>query len=75
MHYKLYILVILAQVKVVITADQSMRSGRAIDLKYAVDEAVAQCPSVEYVFVYQRTGAEVPMGKKDLLLEQVSRLK
>ena len=60
-----------AQAETVVTADHSVRGGRVIQLKEAVDTAVAQCPSVKRVFVYQRTGADVPMGSKDILLEKV----
>ncbi|KAJ3120505.1 acetyl-CoA synthetase [Nowakowskiella sp. JEL0407] len=51
-----------AKSKVVITADQGKRGGKNIQLKRIADEAVSQCPSVERVIVYQRTGdASVPM--------------
>ncbi|MEQ1667786.1 MAG: acetate--CoA ligase [Sulfuriferula sp.] len=50
-----------AQAKLVITADASMRGGRAIALKTAVDDALAlggtEC--VSRVIVYQRTGQDV----------------
>jgi len=47
--------------KLVITADGQFRGGKAMPLKPAVDEALAQagCESVEKVIVYQRTGGEV----------------
>ena len=61
----------LAQATTVITADQGIRGGKAIELKKMVDEAVAQCPCVKRVFVYQRTGADVPMGPKDIVLDKV----
>ena len=48
-----------AQAKVVITADGQFRRGAAMPLKPAVDEAVAECPSVEHVVVVARTGGEV----------------
>ena len=49
-----------AGAKTVITADESMRGGRAIPLKNTVDEALAEAP-VETVIVLQRTGAKVAM--------------
>ncbi|KAL5008679.1 hypothetical protein ScPMuIL_014260 [Solemya velum] len=58
----------------VITADQGLRGGKTIALKKTVDEAVAKCPSVKQVLVYQRTGAEVPMGKLDSYLEKEMEL-
>ena len=54
-----------------ITTDQAVRGGRVIELKKIVDDAVSTCPSVQHVFMAQRTGADVPMGPKDILLEQV----
>ena len=62
-----------ADAETVITSDQALRGGKAIELKKMVDEAVAQCPNVKRVFVSQRTGAKVPMGKLDISLENVSR--
>lgn len=47
--------------KLVITADGGWRRGKEIRLKPAVDEALAECPSVESVVVYQRTRGEVTM--------------
>ncbi|MBK9169218.1 MAG: acetate--CoA ligase [Bryobacterales bacterium] len=46
---------------VVITADGGWRRGKEVRLKPAVDEAVAECPSVKNVIVYQRTGSDIPM--------------
>ena len=61
----------LAGAEVVITADQGVRGGKTIDLKRTVDEAVSKCSGVKHVFVMSRTGADVPMGKKDIPLEKV----
>ncbi|MGI9307021.1 MAG: acetate--CoA ligase [Gammaproteobacteria bacterium] len=49
-----------AGAKIVITADESMRGGRAIPLKNTVDEALVSAP-VEKVIVLRRTGAAVNM--------------
>src|SRR5258705_5763019 len=46
---------------VVITADGGYRRGKEVKLKPAVDEAVAECPGVRDVIVYQRTGSENAM--------------
>ncbi|KAL8590860.1 Acetyl-coenzyme A synthetase 2-like, mitochondrial [Nucella lapillus] len=59
-----------AHAETVVTADQGIRGGRLIQLKEAVDAAVAQCPGIKRVFVYQRTGADVRMGPKDISLEK-----
>ncbi|MEZ0246579.1 MAG: AMP-binding protein, partial [Methylophilaceae bacterium] len=47
--------------KLVITADGQFRGGKAMPLKPAVDEALAQegCEGVAKVIVYQRTGGDV----------------
>jgi acetyl-CoA synthetase len=46
--------------KLVITADGQFRGGKAMPLKPAVDEALAQsgCDAVHKVIVYQRTGGD-----------------
>jgi acetyl-CoA synthetase len=48
-----------AEAKVVITADGGYRRGTPSALKPAVDEAVAQTPTVEKVLVVRRTGQDV----------------
>ena len=50
-----------AQATLVITADGQNRRGSAMPLKPAVDEAVAETPSVQRVLVVKRTGGEVDM--------------
>jgi acetyl-CoA synthetase len=55
-----------ADAKVVITADGGYRRGKPSALKPTVDEAVAQCPSIEHVLVVRRTGEDVAWGEKDL---------
>ncbi|MEV4620952.1 acetate--CoA ligase [Asanoa sp. NPDC049573] len=55
-----------ASAKVVITADGGYRRGKPSALKPTVDEAVAQCPTIEHVLVVRRTGQEVAWGDKDL---------
>mgnify|MGYP000199126872 FL=1 len=48
-----------AAAKLVITTDGQYRRGQAASLKTAVDEAVANQPSVEHVLVVKRTGIDV----------------
>ena len=48
-----------AQAKLVITADGQNRRGSAMPLKPAVDDAVADAPSVTNVLVVKRTGGDV----------------
>ncbi len=51
-----------AEARVVITADAGWRGGQTIELKAAVDKALADgCPSVQSVIVLRRTGADIPM--------------
>jgi acetyl-CoA synthetase len=55
-----------ASAKVVVTADGGYRRGNPSALKPMVDEAVAQCPTIEHVLVVRRTGQDVAWGEKDL---------
>ncbi|HET9517855.1 MAG TPA: acetate--CoA ligase, partial [Actinoplanes sp.] len=55
-----------ADAKLVITADGGFRRGKPSALKPTVDEAVAQCPSIERVLVVQRTGEDVAWTAKDV---------
>ncbi|MCO1595553.1 acetate--CoA ligase [Micromonospora sp. RHAY321] len=55
-----------ASAKVVITADGGYRRGKPSALKPTVDEAVANCPSIEHVLVVRRTGEDVAWSEKDL---------
>jgi len=61
-----------AEARVVITADGSLRRGRALAMKEVVDEACAQAPSVEHVVVWRRLGRrDVPMRPgRDLFWEE-----
>ena len=49
------------EAQVVITADGGWRRGKEVKLKAAVDQAVADCPTVKDVIVYKRTGSDIPM--------------
>jgi acetyl-CoA synthetase len=51
--------------KLVITADGGYRRGNPSALKPTVDDAVAQCPTIENVLVVRRTGQDVAWGEKD----------
>jgi acetyl-CoA synthetase len=51
-----------AGAKLVITADGGWRGGHAVDLKRAVDKALADgCPTVQHVIVYRRTAGACDM--------------
>jgi acetyl-CoA synthetase len=50
-----------AEAKVVVTANAGYRRGAEVPLKANVDEAVAQCPSVQSVVVFQRTATPCHM--------------
>ncbi|ODV83948.1 hypothetical protein CANARDRAFT_202112 [[Candida] arabinofermentans NRRL YB-2248] len=47
-----------AECKAVITCDEGKRGGKTINTKKIVDEGLKECPSVEKVLVYKRTGNE-----------------
>jgi acetyl-CoA synthetase len=50
-----------AECVAVLTQDSAYRRGSEVKLKATVDEALAQCPSVKKVVVYQRSGCAVTM--------------
>jgi acetyl-CoA synthetase len=51
-----------AGAKLVVTADGGWRAGHALELKRAVDKALADgCPTVQNVIVYRRTGVACDM--------------
>ncbi|WP_294285280.1 acetate--CoA ligase [uncultured Sphingomonas sp.] len=52
--------------RIVVTADEGRRGGKRIKLKACVDEAAARAPSLEKVIVVKATGADVPMGERDV---------
>ena len=45
--------------RLVVTADEGLRGGRAIPLKANVDRALEDCPAVAGCIVVRRTGAEI----------------
>jgi acetyl-CoA synthetase len=47
--------------QVVITTDVSYHAGKVIDLKQKTDVAVADCPSIQKVIVFNRGNVAVPM--------------
>ncbi|MFO1347905.1 MAG: acetate--CoA ligase [Pseudomonadales bacterium] len=48
-----------ADCRVVITADEGMRGGKAIPLKNSVDTALQHCPNVHTVLTVKRTGSDI----------------
>jgi len=50
-----------AESAVVVTADAGYRRGNLVQLKRAVDEALADVPFVRHVVVFKRANIEVPM--------------
>jgi acetyl-CoA synthetase len=50
-----------AEAVALITADGSWRNGKILDLKTAVDAALANAPTIANVLVVRRTGNDIPM--------------
>jgi acetyl-CoA synthetase len=65
------------QAKLVITADGGYRRGAVVPLKRNVDDALAQCPSIQKVIVLRRTGTEVTLqpGRDVWWHEEMSQAK
>ncbi|MFA4850276.1 MAG: acetate--CoA ligase [Methanoregula sp.] len=55
-----------AKAKAVITADISIRRGKAIQLKGIVDEAIVNSPTVEHVVVLRRRDPPVDLHEREL---------
>ena len=55
-----------ADAKVVITADISIRRGKAIQLKAIVDDATLNSPTVEHVIVLRRREPMVDLNETEL---------
>jgi acetyl-CoA synthetase len=53
----------------VLTTNEAVRGGKAIDLKKTVDAAVAECASVKNVFVFQRTETKLKKSRFCLSLK------
>ncbi len=59
--------------RVVITADQGMRGGKAVPLKANADKALESCPNVHSMIVVKRTGGEVSWdASRDVWFDDVA---
>jgi acetyl-CoA synthetase len=60
-----------SEAKALITVDEARRKGKAAQIKPAVDEFLAEVPSIETVVVVRNTGADVPMTEgRDLYYDE-----
>ncbi|CAJ1057607.1 acetyl-coenzyme A synthetase 2-like%2C mitochondrial [Xyrichtys novacula] len=59
-----------AQCKAVVTCNESVQGGQRVPLKQTVDAAVKRCPTVQHVFVSQRTETLAVMGELVVTLEK-----
>ncbi|MBX3244316.1 MAG: acetate--CoA ligase [Acidobacteria bacterium] len=50
------------EIKLIVTADGAYRRGAEITLKGTIDNAVPNCPTVESVIVFKRTGTKINMS-------------
>jgi acetyl-CoA synthetase len=58
-----------AQSKWIFTSDEGRRGGKTLNLKLIVDNAANQCPCIEKVFVFRRTGGRVPQHIRDVWMD------
>src|SRR5262249_42677352 len=57
--------------RVVITTDESPRRGRMQPLKAVLDEALSDCPKVEHVVVWRRTGNSPWRERRDVSWREI----
>ena len=55
-----------------VTADEGRRGDKRVPLKANVDAAAAKAPSLTRVIVVKATGADVPMGTRDVWYHEVA---
>jgi len=62
-----------AEVKVLFTADKSLRRGKQVELKTACDEAAKMAPTIKHIIVKRRTGnGDVPWAEgRDIWWEDI----
>ena len=59
--------------RVVITADEGIRGGKAVPLKSNTDKALESCPNVHSVIVVRRTGGDVQWhAERDVWLHEIA---
>lgn len=59
--------------RALITADEGIRGGKHIPLKQNTDEALKECPDVNTVVVYERTGASIEWQEgRDISYQQLT---
>ena len=63
-----------ADCRIVITADEGLRSGKKVPLKHNVDEALKGCPNVKSTLVIKRTGGDISWDEnRDVWYEELSK--
>ena len=61
-----------ADCEYVITADEGIRGGKTIPLKFSVDKALEKCPKIKKVIVFQYTKTDVNWNNKlDISYEEL----
>jgi acetyl-CoA synthetase len=60
--------------RLLITADEGRRGGKRIPLKVTADAAAEKAPGLERVLVVRATGADVPMGERDVWYHEAAAL-
>jgi acetyl-CoA synthetase len=59
--------------RVVVTADEGVRGGKAVPLKSNTDKALESCPNVHSVVVVKRTGGDVQWhAQRDVWLHEIA---
>jgi acetyl-CoA synthetase len=60
-----------AQCCAIVTANQSLRGGKLIELKKTVEKAIEKCSSIKNVFIMRRTPADFSINEDEIIIDDV----
>jgi acetyl-CoA synthetase len=61
----------IAEAKILLTADGSIRRGKEYNIKNEADKAIGNVPSLKHVIVYKRLGNKISLNEKDIWWHEI----